>query len=113
MSRFRINAGEFRHVIIIQKLVKVRNEFGELIDTWNDFLELRAAVYPLSGKDLFAAETINSETTHKVNIRYIEGISSAMRVKFKDRYFEITSPPINFQEKNILLQLMCKERYYE
>lgn len=113
MSRYRINSGEFKHRIIIQKLNKVRNKYGELIDTWVDFLEVRAAIYPLSGKDFFAAETINSEVTHKINIRYVEGITSAMRIQFGSRYFEITAPPINFQEKNVLLQIMCKERCYE
>lgn len=113
MSKYRINAGDFRHPITIQKLDKVRNGYGELIETWIDFLDIRAAIYPLSGKDFFAAETTNSEVTHKINIRYVEGITSAMRIKFKNRYFEIIAPPINFQEKNMLLQIMCKERYYE
>lgn len=113
MSRYRINPGEFRHPIIIQKLDKVSNDYGELNDIWIDFLEIRAAIYPLSGKDFFAAETTNSEITHKINIRYIKGVTSSMRIKFGERYFEIISPPINFQEKNILLQIMCKERYYE
>jgi SPP1 family predicted phage head-tail adaptor len=113
MSRYRINSGEFRHHITIQKIDKIRNKYGELIESWIDFLEIRAAIYPLSGKDFFAAETTNSEVTHKINIRYIEGITSAMRVKFGNRYFEITAPPINFQERNILLQIMCKERCYE
>ncbi|MDU5108893.1 MAG: phage head closure protein [Clostridium sp.] len=113
MSRYAINSGEFRHLIIIQKLDKSRNEYGEVIEEWIDFLEIRAAIYPLSGKDFFSAETLNSEVTHKINIRYVDGVTSAMRVKFWDRYFEITSPPINFQEKNILLQIMCKERVYE
>lgn len=113
MSRYRINSGEFKHPIIIQKLNKTRNDYGELIDTWVDFLEIRAGIYPLSGKDFFNSETINNELTYKINIRYIEGITSAMRIKFGDRYFEIAAPPINFQEKNILLQIMCKEICYE
>lgn len=113
MSRYRINPGEFRHRITIQKMSKIENDYGELLDTWVDFLEVRAAIYPLSGKDFFAAETTNNEITHKINIRYVSGITSAMRIKFGERYFEITSPPINFQEKNILLQIMCKERCYE
>lgn len=113
MSRYRINPGEFRHRIIIQKMNKIENDYGELLDTWVDFLEVRAAIYPLSGKDFFAAETSNNEITHKINIRYVPGITSAMRIKFEERYFEITSPPINFQEKKVLLQIMCKERCYE
>lgn len=113
MSRYRINPGEFRHRITIQKMSKIKNDYGELLDTWVDFLEVRAAIYPLSGKEFFAAETTNNEITHKINIRYVPGITSAMRIKFGERYFQIISPPINFQEKNVLLQIMCKERCYE
>jgi hypothetical protein len=32
-----------------------------------------------------------------------------MRVLFGERVFSIVSPPINFQEKNIELQILCKE----
>lgn len=113
MSRYRINPGEFRHIIAIQKLDKSRNEYGELTNNWIDYIEVRAGIYPINGKDYFAAETLNSEVTHKINTRYVEGITSAMRIKFQDRYFEIISPPINFQERNVLLQIMCKERVYE
>lgn len=117
MSRYRINPGEFRHRITIQKCNSNQNDYGE-IDinapiTWSDVVSVRAAIYPLSGKDFFAAETTNNEITHKINIRYVPGITSLMRIKFGERYFEIISPPINFQEKNILLQIMCKERCYE
>lgn len=113
MSRYRINPGELRHRITIQKLNNSQNEYGEISEFWEDILNIRAGIYPISGKDFFAAETTNNEITHKINIRYVPGITSAMRIKFGERYFEIISPPINFQEKNILLQIMCKERCYE
>ena len=113
MSRYRINPGELRHRITIQKLNNSQNEYGELAELWEDILNVRAGIYPISGKDFFAAETTNNEITHKINIRYVPGITSAMRIKFGERYFEIISPPINFQERNILLQIICKERCYE
>lgn len=113
MSRYRINPGELRHRITIQKFNNNQNEYGEVeINThasWSDVAVVRAGIYPISGKEFFSAETVNSEVTHKVKIRYIEGITSNMRIKFGDRYFEIISQPINFQEKNIELQLLCKE----
>ncbi len=113
MSRYRINPGELRHRITIQALSNSQNGYGEIeVNTpkvWNDVLSVRAGIYPISGKKFFSAETENSEITHKVKIRYIEGLTSNMRIKFGDRYFEIISPPINFQEKNIELQLLCKE----
>lgn len=108
MSRYRINPGEFRHLIVFQKMSEEQNDYGEPIGNWVDVLTARAGIYPLSGKEFFAAETVNSEVTHKINMRYMSGITPDMRVKFGDRYFNIISV-INFQERNVLLQLLCKE----
>lgn len=113
MSRYRINPGELRHRIVIQRPNNNQNEYGEIeINTnenWIDVAVVRAGIYPISGKEFFSAETVNSEITHKVKIRYIKGLTSNMRIKFGDRYFQIISLPKNFQEKNIELQLLCKE----
>ena len=108
MSRYRINPGELRHRITIQKLNNSQNEYGEVSELWEDILNVRAGIYPISGKEFFAAETVNSEITHKVKIRYIEGITPNMRIKFNNRIFSIESV-INFQERNIEIQLLCKE----
>lgn len=109
MTRYRINPGEYRHKIIFQKLVNIQNGYGEPTGVWTDILPARAGIYPLSGKEFYAAETVSSEVTHKINMRYKSGITSDMRIKFGERIFELISPPINFQEKNIELQLLCKE----
>lgn len=108
MSRYRINPGELRHRITIQKLNNSQNEYGEVSELWEDILNVRAGIYPISGKEFFAAETVNSEITHKVKIRYIGGITPNMRIKFNNRIFSIESV-INFQERNIEIQLLCKE----
>ena len=38
MSRYRINPGEFRHRITIQKMSEIENDYGELLDTCPNFL---------------------------------------------------------------------------
>lgn len=108
MSRYRINPGELRHIITIQKLNNSQNEYGEVLEVWEDILNVRAGIYPISGKEFFAAETVNSQITHKVKIRYIKGLTPNMRINFNNRIFSIESI-INFQERNIELQLLCKE----
>jgi SPP1 family predicted phage head-tail adaptor len=108
LTRFQINPGEYRHIIIFQKKSGVQNSYGENTDDWTDFLKTRVGIYPISGKEVFSAETINSEVSHKVNMRYMPGITPDLRIKFGDRFFSIMSV-INFQERNIELQLLCKE----
>lgn len=108
MTRYKINPGEFRHSITFQKLTKTQNSFGEEIEDWQDVVSAKAGIYPISGKEFFAADTISSEVTHKLNMRFLPNIKPNMRVKFGERYFDIKSI-INFQERNIELQIMCSE----
>lgn len=97
MTKFRIDPGEFRHVITFQKRIDVQNDYGEE-NEWVDVVRTRAGIYPVSGSDVI-----------KINMRYIKGITSDMRIKSGNRIFELISPPVNFQEKNTLIQLQCKE----
>lgn len=110
MTKFRQNAGSYRHPITIQTPSPADevNDYGERIPAWEDFITVKAGIYPVSGKDYISAVEINSEITHKINLRYVPGITSDMRVKFGSRIFTIVVP-INFQELNKELQLVCKE----
>lgn len=103
-----MNAGLLRHIVTFQEKSNYQNEFGEEVDYWNDVIKTRVGIFPVGGKDFFAAETVQSEVTHKIKMRYSHLIKPNMRVAFGDRHFDIISV-INWQEKNIELQLMCKE----
>lgn len=108
MSRYRINPGEFRHIITFQEMEERKNQFGEMTKVWVDKFSTRAGIYPLSGKEFFTADKENSEISHKINIRYRPDINQKMRIIFEGRVFNIESI-INFQERNILIQIMAKE----
>lgn len=110
MTRYRINPGEFRHKVTIEENRRIQNDYGEEVNEWQKVAETYAAIYPINGREFFAAESVNSEVTHKIQMRYICGIKPDMRVKYDDRIFHIQSV-INFQERNVLLQLMCKELF--
>lgn len=57
-----------------------------------------ASVEPLSGRELIAAQAANSVATHKISMRYAAGVTTAMRVKYGSRFFNIVSPPRNVGE---------------
>lgn len=77
-------------------------------EEWNDIVTTWASINPISGREYYQAETINSDLTHKVRLRYRKGITPDMRILYKDRIFNIVSV-INEYEKNTMLQLMCRE----
>jgi len=106
-----MNPGGLRHRITFQRKTEAQNDYGEEIDDWVDIKTVWASVNPLSTREIFAAEKTFSEVSHKIVMRYIPGlkITPDMRIKFGDRIFELIGPPINPQEKNAELQLLCKE----
>jgi SPP1 family predicted phage head-tail adaptor len=108
MTKFRINPGKYRHPITLQTNAITKNSYGEPSDTWVDTVTTRASISPISGREFFDAERTNSEVSHKVSFRYVEGVNPKMRVSFNNRFFEIISV-INFQEMGVELQLLCKE----
>lgn len=103
-----MNPGELRHRIIIQKQITTQDTFGEQYEEWDNITTVWANINPISGREFFAAESVNSEITHKVRLRYREDIKPDMRVSYKGRIFRVESV-INEFEKDKLLQLMCKE----
>jgi len=102
--------------VIIQRQIATDNPYGERPRkddaNWENVMTTRAGIFPISGRDIFEAMRTDSEITHKIFVRYDPTIKidSSMRILFDGRIFDIISPPINFQEKNIELSILCKER---
>lgn len=108
---YRQNPGKYRHVITIQKQTTVKDRYGQVTNSWSDVLKTRAAIYPLSGREVLEADFVEGIISHRIHIRHPRTIviNSQMRVLFGKRIFTITSPPINYQEKNDELTILCKE----
>ena len=98
-----MNPGELKHRITFQV-----QDLEQEDEVWKDILSTWANINPISGKEYYSAETINSDLTHKIRLRYRRGITPDMRILYKDRIFNIVSV-INEYEKNAILQLMCRE----
>ena len=91
-----MDPGNLRHQITLQQRSNTQDALGQPMLTWVDYLKCSASVKPLSGRELFAAQAVQSEVTHHITIRWREALSdprvlAAMRVAFKGRYFNIHS----------------------
>jgi SPP1 family predicted phage head-tail adaptor len=107
-----MQAGKLRHKVTIEQLL-----VGSPQDTpegapdaaWTIILpDIWAAVEPLQGRELFAAQEHHSEVTTRIRIRYRPGITAAMRVAFDGRLYNIRSI-IDREERHRELQLLCTE----
>lgn len=103
-----MNIGKLRHRITIQKQVNETNDYGAVVTKWRTLATVWADVRPISGREYFSAQQVQSEITTQIWLRHLDGVLPTMRVKFGSRTLEIVSV-LNTQERNISLQLMCKE----
>ena len=103
-----MNIGKLRHRITLLRQVNEVNDYGASTQTWKRVATVWADVRPVSGREYFSAQQVQSEVTTQIWLRHIEGIKPTMKVKFGEREFEILSV-LNTQERDVSLQLMCKE----
>jgi len=97
-----------RHRITLQSPSAELDATGQPA-SWNDVATVWAAVEPLRGREYFAAQQVNAETTTRIRIRYRAGVTSAMRGRYGSRTYDIVSV-IDVDERHVELQLMCTER---
>lgn len=107
-----IRAGIYNKVITIQernyKKERENNTYGVSTPIWKNVVEVRASIEPLQGREYFSGPFQMGENIIRIRIRYQEGITNKMRVKYGKRLFDIYSV-IDSKESHRELQLMCKE----
>jgi SPP1 family predicted phage head-tail adaptor len=102
-------AGDYRHLVTIEAPVETTDSFGQAIKSWSTFATPYAAIEPLRGREFFASAQISAEITVRIRMRYLPGVTEKMRVVHNGKYYNIISPPINPNERNRELHLMCGE----
>ena len=106
-----IRAGKYNKSVILQRRdyeKERKSGYGSSRPFWKKFAEVRASVEPLQGREYFSGPFQMGENIVRVRIRYIEGVTRKMRIKYGNRVFDIYSV-IDSMESHRELQLMCKE----
>lgn len=101
--------GEMRQRIILQDASESSDGMGGLGEsTWSDFKILWAKIEPYSAKEAYEKHELKHRVTHKVTIRYLDGVTSDMRVKFGERYLQIKGIR-TVDERKRFIELACEE----
>ncbi len=103
--------GQRRTRVHIQQESEDRTDDGGISHVWGGFAQVWAKVQGLRGRELFSAQAINPQVTHKVTIRYCKGLTSAHRLLIgqdMERVLNIESV-IDVDERHIDHELMCTE----
>lgn len=101
-------AGKLDRRITIQQRSTSKDTFGQESVTWSDRLSCWAKIEPLSGRELELGQAVASEVSHRVTVLYRAGITSAMRVLYQGRYFDIHGV-LDVETAHVVLELLCGE----
>ena len=86
-----MKTGDMNRLITFRQKSIAYNTLNETIDTWADAFTVYAAVYTTGGREFYAAQKLNAETSAVFVVRWTERINTRMRVKWGNRTFEILS----------------------
>lgn len=93
-----MQSGKLRYLVAIEEQSSSKDTFGAPQELWSTVAQVYAGFETLSGQELFAAQKIDANVTHKITIRYRSGIVAKMRVNWTDsregrnRIFDILAP---------------------
>ena len=78
-----MRSGSMRHSVIIQQPGASVDTVGHVTEAWTEYAERRADIVPLHGRELEAASERWGEVSHKIRMRYQDGMSPDMRLLFR------------------------------
>ncbi len=112
----RGTSSRLRHRLILQQEVHTPDGAGGYARSWEDVAGLWAEVTPLtgdasgrgSGRERLIAGKLQSEVSHRVVLRYREGVTAGMRLLFEERPLHILYV-VDRDERKELLELLVSE----
>ena len=86
-----LDAGKLRHRVDIEEQAHVQDmQTGEMVTTWTTFAaSIPASIEPLSAREFIQAAAVQSAVTARIVIRYLPGVTPAMRVKHGSALYNI------------------------
>lgn len=106
-------ASRLKRRIIIEQPIEEFDEHGGLTTSYRQFAAVAAEINPIYGIDILGAEywqfmQLTNRDIFMITIRYLPGLTTKMRVKFKSRSFDIKRL-INPFEENQLWKIIAIE----
>lgn len=85
------------------------DEMGqEIEETWQPCKTVWANIKPLRGREYWDAKKKSVEQNYKIITRYHDGITTNMRIRYKNKILNIESIA-NVEEKGVMLEIQCYE----
>lgn len=104
-----MRAGNLRNRAVIQTIGSTTNDFGEIEQgQYQDFKTVYCSITPVSGKEVFKSSIDLAKVTHKIKIRYTDGINASQRLSWSGRFFDFVSV-MNIGERDKEIEILAEE----
>lgn len=88
-----MDAGRLRHLVTFQERVVSLDSDGAQVEEWVPLFggPISAEITPLSGRELIAAQSVQSKVTGRMCVRYRPGLTATMRAVHRGVIYNITA----------------------
>lgn len=86
-----IRPGDLRERVTVQIASGTTNALGETVLAWSDSSAVWASVEGVSAREALNAGQQEVTVSHRVRLRYLPGLTQAMRFSWRNRTLEIVS----------------------
>jgi SPP1 family predicted phage head-tail adaptor len=86
-----IKAGDLRERVTVQIASGSTNALGETVLSWANSTSVWASVQGVSARESLANGREETTVTHRLRLRYLPGLTQAMRFSWRNRTLEIVS----------------------
>lgn len=100
---------ELRHRITFQSMSKTPDGQGGFENAWVNVTTVWAKITPVSSREPYKHDQLRPEVTHRITIRWMDGLDASMQILFDGRVFQIKGPPRRENEQKFFMILDCEE----
>ncbi len=100
--------GLLQYRVEIQTQTSTSDDMGQPVISWATSQTRWAGIIPLTSREGFFAKSVRPELSHRITLRWFDGLEHGHRIKMDARIFDIASI-INVDEGNHTLQVDCVE----
>lgn len=98
-------ASALRHRIILTTVVRGRDAMGGVLESETNATTLWGHVEPVDASERFEQAMLAVRPTHRITIRWREGVRHRDRITFRDRAFDVLSAR-DPDERRVWLELL-------
>lgn len=83
--------GQLRERVTVQQPTRATTTLGESQLTWSTYATRWASVEGVSSREALQYGQQQAEVTHRVRMRYLDGLTHTMRLSWRDRILDVVS----------------------